>query len=85
MADDFKAHGSYTISNTGGYLVEISDCGEMARTKEAWGNDNPKVSDWLEIVYVDDPDSPEELIPVIEPNGVNIPLNQVMKLNNGTY
>ena len=76
--NEFQAHGTYCISNSGGYLVEVSTSGDAARTKEAWGGDNPKVSDWLEIEYVVDEDGNEE--PVIDPNGVNIPLNLVMRL-----
>ena len=80
MTENFIAHGSYTFCNAGGFLVQISDCGSMARTKDAFGSDNPEISDWLEIVYVEDKDNPNECIPVIEPEGRNIPLNQVIKI-----
>lgn len=82
--DEFTPHGAYTISNAGGYLIEISPCGEMARMLDSYGSDNPKLSEWKEIEYVNDPDDPEaDLIAVIDPEGYNIPLNQVIKINNG--
>mgnify|MGYP003122923338 CR=1 FL=1 len=80
----FKVHGCYTISNTGGYEVEISDFGDSARVRDAWGGNNPRISDWLEIEYVIDEDSePDEdgfkdSEPIIDPNGYDIPLNMVM-------
>jgi len=78
--EDFIPQGSYTVSNTGGYEVMISDDGGAAKVKDAFDSDNPKISDWLEIEYVPDEDT-GELEPVIDPNGYNIPLNQVMKIN----
>ena len=81
----FKVHGGYTISNTGGYEIELSDCGDSARVRDAWGSDNPRISDWLEIEYIIDEDSEpdeegyKESEPIIDPNGYNIPLNMVMR------
>lgn len=72
--DEFKTHGSYTISNTGGYEIMISDAGDAAKVRDAYGSDNPKTSDWLEIEYIDGE-------PVIDPDGYDIPLSQVMKVN----
>lgn len=72
---DFKAHGYYTVSNCIGYLVELNDAGDAARL-----NVNGKITEWVEIEYVEDEDYPDELIPVIDPDGYNIPLNLVMKL-----
>jgi len=83
----FKVHGGYTISNAGGYEIELSDCGSSARVKDAWGSDNPRISEWLEIEYIIDEDSEpdeegyKESEPVIDPDGYNIPLNMVMKVN----
>ena len=71
---NFIAHGCYTISNSGGYLIELSDCGDSARVKDNYGSDNPQISDWLEIEYVTDEAT-------IDPNGYNIPLNLVMRIN----
>jgi hypothetical protein len=86
MKNEFIAHGSYCISNAGGYLIELSDCGSMARVKDDYGSDNPLVSDWFEIETVER--SPEELDEegypewdsVIDPEGYNINLNNVMRL-----
>tara|TARA_R100001198_G_C5235451_1_gene213519 strand:+ start:439 stop:966 length:528 start_codon:yes stop_codon:yes gene_type:complete len=83
----FKVHGGYTISNTGGYEIEISECGDSARVKDAWGSKNPRISEWLEIEYIIDEDSEpdeegyKESEPVIDPDGYNIPLNMVMRVN----
>jgi hypothetical protein len=78
----FIANGSYTISNAGGYEIQISDDGDSARIKDAYGSDNPKISDWLEIEYLPDEDNPTgDLVPVIDPNGYNIPLNDVMRID----
>ena len=82
---EFIAHGSYTISNSGGYLIEISNDGDAARVKDAFGSDNPEISDWLEIEYVINEEEEEEdgyptSEPVIDPDGYNIPLNLVMRI-----
>lgn len=81
-SEEFIPNGTYTVSNTGGYEVMISDDGEMAKVRDAFGSDNPETSDWLPIEYVeyeDDDDYPE-VIAVIDPEGYNIPLNQVMRI-----
>ena len=77
--DKFLKHGYYTVSNCGGYLVELSDCGDSARLQTP---ENNKVSDWFEIEYVVDEDDKEgDLIPVIDPDGFNISLDLVMRIN----
>lgn len=83
---EFIPHGSYTVSNSGGYLIMISDDGEMAKVKDSFGSDNSEVSDWLPIEYIPsddefDENGESEMIPVIDPEGYNIPLNQVMRIN----
>lgn len=86
LSDDFKTHGSYTVSNSGGYLIELSDCGGSARVRDSFGSDNPKTSDWFEIEYIPNEDGDLddegniELVPVINPEGYNIPLNMVMRI-----
>ena len=89
-SENFTAHGYYTISNNGGYLVELSPCGEMARIKE----DNGHISPWLEIEYIlgqDCANCGEDvgqctcddgpgLQPIIDPDGYNIPLGLVMRI-----
>lgn len=85
--EPFVVHGYYTVSNSGGYEIMLSDSGDAARVRDAFGSDNPETSDWLEIQYVEDengePDEegflPSE--PVIDPEGYNIPLNLVMRSN----
>jgi len=72
---EFKAHGSYTISNCIGYLIELNNAGDAARL-----SCNGEITDWFEIEYVDDEDEPDEMKPVIDPDGYNVPLNLVMKL-----
>jgi hypothetical protein len=78
-SEEFTPHGSYTVSNSGGYEIMLSNSGDAAKVRDAYGSDNPKTSDWLEIEYVTDEEG--ESNPVIDPNGYNIPLNQVMRIN----
>ena len=78
--EPFKASGYYTVSNSGGYEVQISDDGSSARVKDSYGSENPEVSKWFEIEYVPDDDNlGGDVEPIIDPNGYNIPLNQVMR------
>ena len=83
--NSFVPSGYYTVSNSGGYEIMISNDGQAAKVRDAFGSDNPKTSDWLEIEYVNnedvelDDDGYPESEPVIDPNGYNIPLNQVMR------
>jgi hypothetical protein len=81
---EFTPHGSYTVSNTGGFEIMLSDDGDMAKVRDAFGSDNPKTSDWLEIEYIDDEET-GELEPVIDPLGYNIPLNKVMRMNEESF
>ena len=78
--DDFEVHGTYTVSNHGGYEIMLSPDGESAKVRDAFGSDNPKTSDWLEIEYIPDDDT-LDYEPVIDPNGYNIPLSRVMRVN----
>jgi hypothetical protein len=80
QVEEFVPHGSYTVSNSGGYEVMLNDAGDAARVRDAFGSDNPQTSDWLEIEYVPDEETGESE-PVIDPNGYNIPLNMVMRIN----
>jgi hypothetical protein len=70
-----KIHGYYTYSNSCGYGVILSDCGEAA--KLVMNNEDCDVTDWLDIEYVMDEDE-GEFVPVIDPTGYNISLNLVM-------
>lgn len=79
QAEEFTPHGTYTVSNSGGYEIMLNDSGDGAKVRDAYDSDNPKTSDWLEIEHVTGEDG--ELEPVIDPNGYNIPLNQVMRVN----
>lgn len=78
---EFTPHGGYTISNCLGYEVELSRDGESARLRMYDSHDAPKVSRWLEIEYVENPDAEEEdedrFWPVIDPERFNIPLEHV--------
>ena len=73
--EEFIPQGTYTVSNTGGYEIMLSDSGDAAKVRDAFGSNNPRVSDWLEIEYDENGE------PVIDPNGYNIPLNMVMRIN----
>jgi len=75
----FNPQGSYTISNCMGYMVELDKTGDAARLGIMQDDGSYKVTDWLEIEhiigeYVDEFDS------VIDPNGFNVPLDQVIKI-----
>jgi hypothetical protein len=74
--EEFIVHGHYTVSNNGGYEIMLNGSGDAARVRDAFGSDNPETSDWLEIEYVTNEDE-DDFIPVIDPNGYNIPLNHV--------
>ena len=45
MKDPFISHGYFSVSNFGGYEIQISDCGDGARIKYF------NVSRWQEIKY----------------------------------
>lgn len=80
----FKENGSISISNCIGYYVQLSECGDMARLKHQDSKDKYIISKWLEIEYIEDKeeeDKENNLIPVIDPEGYNIPLNNVMRIN----
>lgn len=81
--EEFVPTGSYTVSNSGGYEVMISRSGDAAKVRDAFGSDTPQTSDWLEIEYIDNHETGESE-PVIDPNGYNIPLNQVMRMREGS-
>jgi hypothetical protein len=76
----FVTHGVYTVSNAGGYEVMLSNCNTMAKVRDAFGSDNPKTSDWLEIQWVESEDEPESYECIIDPQGYNIPLNLVIRM-----
>ena len=76
---EFTAHGVYTVSNAGGFLIELSNCGDMARLKDNYGSDNPQVSEWFNIEYETNEDT-NELEPYIDTDGLAIPLNEVIRI-----
>ena len=87
--EEFRPNGTYTVSNSLGYYIQVSDDGESARVQNATdGDDANPPSEWLEIKWIANPEIeqgdvvPEDEwnIPVIDPDGYDIPLNQVMKL-----
>ena len=74
---DFVATGYITTSNAGGFEVEIHPSGDSARLKDESG-----VTDWMEIEFVQNIDDPTgDLVPVINPDGYHIPLDQVMRID----
>lgn len=84
-SEPFVVNGVYSVSNAGGYEIMLSRSGDAAKVRDAYGTENSKVSNWLEIEYVPSEGEIEgedgfEL--VIDPNGYNIPLNKVMKVNS---
>ena len=81
MKNTFTTHGLYAISNVGGYLVQISESGDMARMKDSFGGDSTseEISDWKEIVYKDRDDGSGYTDAIIDPDGFNIPVDRIMK------
>ena len=71
-----KIHGYYTYSNGCGYGVILSDCGTQA--KLVMNVEDCDVTDWLDIEYIFDEDE-NEFVPVIDPDGFDVPLNLVMR------
>lgn len=72
-AIDFVCHGTYTISNAGGYEIQISNDGEAARIR-----DNGKITDWLPIQFCYDEE--DQTVGIIDPEGYNINLDCVLKI-----
>lgn len=74
---NFKVHGVYTVSNSIGLLVEISNCGDGART--LYTGDKPELTEWSEIEYKEVDDS-EDLKPVFDAGGYEVELGLVMRV-----
>ena len=69
-----KIHGFYTLSNTIGYGVHLSDDGEQA--KLIMNDEDCTVTDWLDIVVCET--EMDEFEPIIDPDGYNVPLSLVI-------
>ena len=74
--EDFIAHGYYTVSNAGGYEVQLSRDGQSARLR-----DGDTITEWMDIEWVINEDDPDITDPVLDPDGYNIPFDQVMRIN----
>lgn len=76
---DFIVHGFYGVSNFGGYEVQLSDCGDMARLRDS---ETLEVSEWAEIIEEDtgDGDSKASDIEWVIPLWGGVPLNMVMRV-----
>ncbi len=80
---NFEAHGYYTVSNWGGYEVELNDSLDGARLRDS---ETGEVSDWTELEYIEpenadsadgeDGGDGEWIIPIWG----GVPLNQVMRI-----
>jgi len=80
----FVCHGTYAYSNACGYEVELSPDGERARLRINGNEPTATVTDWLpiEMVENDDADCEDDSFhPVIDPDGHNIPIELVMRIN----
>ena len=75
-SDKFTAHGYYSVSNCGGYEVELSNDGEAARLRCTVTG---RVTRWMEIQYIEDP-SNGETVSIISPRRYRIPLSEVMRI-----
>lgn len=72
-----KIHGYYQWSNNCGYGVHLSDDGEQA--KLIMNDEDCFVTEWLDIVFCSS-ENTDELIPVIDPDHYNVPLNEVLRV-----
>lgn len=85
---DFVVHGVYSLGLFG-YEVELSKDGDGARLRSFDSDGVPTVTDWLPIeqVWPDEYDEPGDgeqdlsAVNVIDPEGHNVPLNEVMRAN----
>ena len=78
---EFTPHGSYTLGNSGGYLIMLSNDSEAAKVKDSFGSDNPVVSDWLP---VETDENDESFIDKWVDDGeehYDIPMSEVMRIN----
>lgn len=78
--EEFVAHGIYIVSNVGGYEIMFNESNTMAKIRDAYGNENPEISDWLIIALIYDKDE-EDWLPIIDPSDYNIPYNLVIRLS----
>lgn len=79
----FNPQGSYTISNCMGYMVELNESGDGARLGIMQDDRTYKVTDWLDIEYVENYEAEDEddaFEPIIDPQGFDVPLNLVMRI-----
>jgi hypothetical protein len=78
--NSFIVHGTYCVSNWGGYEIQLDEAGEMARMRDAFGGDEPaKISEWVRIEF------DQEGEPIIDPTGYNIPLSEVVRAERGSH
>lgn len=81
QTEEFIAHGIYTISNSIGLEVEISECGDSARCRYINSKDEEEISEWSEIKH-EQLENEEEYSSVFHWNKLQIDLNQVIRINN---
>ena len=73
--EDFVVHGVYAITNAGGFEIMFSKDMSMAKVRDAFGDDKPEISEWLNIESVED-DS------VIDPEGYNINVSEIERVQH---
>lgn len=84
--DTFVIHGTYS-EGLHGYEIELSKDCDQARLRSFDLNGNEEITDWLDIeqVWPDEYEEPAEgeqdlsAENVIDPNGYNIPLSEVIR------
>lgn len=78
--DTFVVHGGYGVSNCGGYEVQLSDCGDMARLRDS---ETLEVSEWAYINYepdLSDMEHPDAEWVMTIPLWGGVPLDMVMRV-----
>jgi len=73
-----EIHGYYALSNTCSYGIHLSNDGKQAKII----TNDKNSTDWLDVVWcVIDNEDDEGWEPIIDPDGYNIPLDQVIRAN----
>ena len=77
----FIPHGGYTVSNRGGFEVQLSEDGTQARLRSVFVGEESEVTEWLDIESDVSEDEEGEIVAVIDPKGYNIPMDRVERVD----
>lgn len=77
----FVPSGTYTVSNSIGYEIMLSDDGEAALVRYQNYDDSYEITDWLEVKTEYDKEVRETVTYIEGAFGSNIPMDEVMRIN----